>query len=215
MEEFIAAVLVFVSIIGWIIKLTRQSEMNQRRHDRERRRGRRGNEVDDFMDESNRGRSSRSDFIEDDDIVVVSQPKRRPPRRSPRSRDEVWREQSGRSEQPTQQPAPRKPVTAPPKRESLADRHIESSVGAHVRDAMSPHLSQHVAQDLPHFVDNAVKKDLGVSTSGARARRETTGRPMTAADTVRALLKSRKGVRQAILISEVLSPPLALRSKKQ
>ncbi|MEZ5940122.1 MAG: hypothetical protein R3C18_01940 [Planctomycetaceae bacterium] len=212
MEAFIAFILVVVSIIGWVIKLTRQSEMNQRRHDR-RRRGRR-NEVDDFMDETGRGRSDRSELVDADDIEVVSEPRRRAPRRTPRSRDEVWREQSGRSQQQPPKPAPRRPVPQPPKRESLADRHMTSSVGEHVREAMAPHLGSRVSGDLPHAIDAAVSRDLGTSVSGQRARRETTGRPLTPADTVRALLKSRKGVRQAIMINEVLSPPLGLRKKK-
>ena len=109
-----------------------------------------------------------------------------------------------------QTPAKRQPKTLP-----AEDRARGSSISSHI----DTYISQHVTEHVNHGVADAVEADIVESVEshlGNRAAELPTlthsgDRESTRADTFRQLLKSRKGVRQAILLNEVLSRPRVLR----
>lgn len=204
MGNIVVVLIVFIGIVSWIVNFARQSEMQQKQKERRQRRGRSPMAVDDFIDDSE---------------IEVVQPGRRDTQNKSRSRDDVWREQSGRNRpqpqrqaasQPAraQRAAPQRkkqspaPVPAPtPEATRLADRHMQSSVGAHVD------------RDVPHTIGAAVTRDLGTSNSGEQATLETTGRRDTPASLLRKALATSQGVRTAMMFSEILGPPLARRDR--
>lgn len=107
----------------------------------------------------------------------------------------------------TQQPQP--PVAeaaAVPSRpgEQLSARHVQSSIGASVQ------------RDLPHQVDLAVSSHLGnfnaegTTSQGQQARADTTSRRVAPAAALVQLLRSPEGVRQAVLLNEILKRPRIL-----
>ena len=84
--------------------------------------------------------------------------------------------------------------------------HVDSYIGDHVKTHMGRDVDAHVKKEI----DERVKSHLGSQSSQAV---EMTGQPVNeyaASDLLKAL-KSPEGVRQAILVSEILSRPRALR----
>ncbi|MEZ6059596.1 MAG: hypothetical protein R3C19_04470 [Planctomycetaceae bacterium] len=129
-------------------------------------------------------------------------PKQRKPRPSPAVR------------QP-ERPKPRVAQQSVTKRAPLAARQqVGTGIGSHV----DQYISQHVSQHLDHDVDESVTADIVNSVNshlGSRDREmpALTGNRQAASpagDIVR-LLRNPEGIRQAILINEVLTRPRALR----
>lgn len=84
--------------------------------------------------------------------------------------------------------------------------HVESYIGDHVKSHMGRDVDAHVKKEI----DERVKSHLGSQSSQAV---EMSGKPANehaATDLLKAL-KSPEGVRQAIMVHEVLSRPRALR----
>ncbi|MDA1231100.1 MAG: hypothetical protein O2856_10020 [Planctomycetota bacterium] len=98
---------------------------------------------------------------------------------------------------------------------SSADRSPGSGVGAHV-DAF---IRQHVSSHIGHQIDANVKQDisdqvrshLGEDKNKQTDPTATTSHGSAAAGDLLSALRSPQGVRQAILIAEVLGKPKALR----
>lgn len=98
---------------------------------------------------------------------------------------------------------------------SSGDRSPGSGVGAHV-DAF---IGQHVSSHIGHQIDANIKQDirdpvrshLGEDKNKQPVPTGTTSHGSAAAGDLLSALRSPQGVRQAILIAEVLGKPKALR----
>lgn len=208
-----------ISVFSWIIK---QVNVNKRPQPAPRRpqpvaaarprNDRIQQEIDQFLKEAanRRAPQGRGDVLDADDIEIVSPPaaaRRPPPSRRPAT-----------AAAPTRRPA--QPVQAappPPRRpgEELAGRHIQNSPGLgqqaveQSRQRMDERVAAQAAQHLPHAVDKGVSQHLGafaaeapiVAGSGTRAP----------AAVLLAALGSPAGVRQAVIMQEILQRPRALR----
>lgn len=107
--------------------------------------------------------------------------------------------------------SPRQPLSE----HHLRDDHkFESTVGKHVSQYMQEgHVGQHVTDHLTHDVNKSVSSHLGVFANEAPTWQEyDEPRGIDASIELFALLRSPDGVRQAILVNEVLSRPLGLRN---
>ena len=96
-----------------------------------------------------------------------------------------------------------------------ADRSPGSGVGAHVDSFIGQHVKSHIGNQLSDSVktdiNDQVRSHLGEDKNQPSAPTAATTHGSVAAGDLLLALRSPQGVRQAILISEVLSKPKALR----
>lgn len=117
-----------------------------------------------------------------------------------------------------QRRAATKPADSP--RQPLSEHHLrdehkfESTVGKHVSQYMREgKVSQHVTEHLSHDINKSVDSHLGSFENEAPTWQEyDEPSGVDASQELLALLRSPGGIRQAILVNEVLSRPLGLRN---
>ena len=118
-----------------------------------------------------------------------------------------------------QQSRPGKKQSGPTARPSAkpvgTDRSPGSGVGAHVDTFIGQHVKSHIGNQLADSVkadiSDQVRSRLGEDKNRPSAPTAATTHGSAAAGDLLSALRSPQGVRQAILISEVLSKPKALR----
>ncbi|MEJ7592381.1 MAG: hypothetical protein WKF77_12590 [Planctomycetaceae bacterium] len=117
-----------------------------------------------------------------------------------------------------QQPPRKKHGGAPPKPSAKSvggDRSPGSGVGAHVDSFIGQHVKSHIGQQLAdsgkNEINDQVRSHLGEDRNKPSAPTAATTHGSAAAGDLLLALRSPEGVRQAILMSEVLSKPKALR----
>lgn len=217
---FVAVIVMM--FIGWIMNLVNkqnrpaQAARGRRRQPPRRGEGRLQSEIDSFLEEVGGRRPQRE--TEEVPIEIVEEEERRPPRRPPRRRP--------KSRPPARPPRPSQEAaasTASPT-ERLSERHLKSTIGStKLGEGLRSHLQQYMADD---HVDAQVAKDLSHrvgSEWAAHPEREARGggniefaspharEAALAANQIASLLRNPAGVRQAILVSEILSPPKSRR----
>jgi hypothetical protein len=214
-----------ISVISWIIKQVNENKKPQPAPRRPQaaprpRNDRIQQEIDQFLKDAanRRAPQPRADVLDVDDIEIVSPPpmaRRPPPPRRP---------------QPSTPAAPRRvpPAQASPGSprrpgQELAGRHITTAptlgqqAGAASRQRMDERVTAQAAQHLPHAVDQSVSQHLGVFAAGtppvAGAGSQGAARDVarTAAASLLLALRSPAGVRQAVIMQEILQRPRALR----
>jgi hypothetical protein len=126
-----------------------------------------------------------------------------------RSKKRRPREQQSQRRAPRQRSEQRQTEATPVSAHSLG-----TGVSEHVDTYISQHVVEHVESHVDDFVEvdivDSVESHLGDrSAELPELTRTETPRPTTA-DEFRSLLRSRSGVRQAILLNEVLKKPRAL-----
>lgn len=85
--------------------------------------------------------------------------------------------------------------------------HVESYIGQHVKS----HIGKQIGDAVQHDISDQVRSHLGDDKNKQAAPTATSTHGSAAAGDLLAALRSPQGVRQAILISEVLGKPKALR----
>lgn len=95
-------------------------------------------------------------------------------------------------------------------------RNLGSGVAQHVDSFIGDHVRSHMGRDVDNFVqkdiEERVKSHLG-SQSSAPVEMLATGQSSFSAENILSVLKTPAGVRQAILVNEILSRPKSLRKK--
>ncbi|MBT6154825.1 MAG: hypothetical protein HOL01_02115 [Planctomycetaceae bacterium] len=206
---------IVMMFVGWIMNLVnknkeRPAQAARRQARRPPREGgeRLHSEIDNFLQEVGGGRRQADVKLEEfDDLEIELVPEeeqvRKPRRRRPQSQS------PRRKSQPAEQ------VKTP-----LSERHLETTAGSSdLGGGLREHQQEFLQQD--HISDEVVG-DLGRRTGGGAARRKTARRPDVNPEAVRGTAASMSGgiveilrnpatVRQAILISEILSPPKSRR----
>ncbi len=98
---------------------------------------------------------------------------------------------------------------------STSDRSAGSGVGAHVDSFIGQHVKSHIGNQIQESVksdiSNQVKSHLGERSNPDPTAAAATAHGSVAAADILAALRNPAGVRQAILMSEILSKPKALR----
>lgn len=116
---------------------------------------------------------------------------------------------------PPVQPAPsqHRPVTTLADRQAPGTQDLGGSVRAHLNEYMETRIEKQVANDLRDTVAANVQSHLGQFTASKEPKRATTSVAATierrAEHPIVALLRNPAGVRQAIIIKEVLARPSA------
>ncbi|MFO1022011.1 MAG: hypothetical protein U0903_15160 [Planctomycetales bacterium] len=103
--------------------------------------------------------------------------------------------------------------------DAVAERHINTTqdlntqVNKHVQQHLNTQtLTETVQRDLSDKVSESVREHLGDSRRSQEPEKKA---PVSQAKILRKLLGSRQGVQQAIIINEILQPPLARRATRQ
>ena len=95
------------------------------------------------------------------------------------------------------------------------ERSLGSGINKHVDSYISRHVAEHIETDVDDFVEahivDSVENHLGNRSTELPALTSSGTKQPTSASEFRKLLKSRSGVRQAILLNEVLTRPRSLR----
>ncbi|TWT56912.1 hypothetical protein KOR42_02680 [Thalassoglobus neptunius] len=228
-ESFFGVVFFLIAFVGWVVNLINQSQGKgganppNRRGQRPKAQVKRKtqNQIDQFLNQARNQRNDRKQG-QTDDVEVVAEPgqtKRRPPKRR-RSRREIWEEQTKQQQQKAT-PPPTKPLAQQPQsRQNTPSRRRTSQSDISERRAQSETKKPSRKQEnLPHAVDQSVAEHLSVFSAG---RSDSTGQIGLAATTRNArsqgnlignLLRSKDGIKNAILLNEILSPPAALRNR--
>lgn len=182
-------VLIF-SVVGWLVNLANSQnnppvpQKQRPRPPRPRRQGQRmQNEIDIFLKEV-RGEET----VSDDDVVVESVP--------PKSA----RQRRTRTASPPPQPPPTK------SQESRRLGSVEANLDSHVGESLSSH---HLASPMGEDPSQGERPDYrGVGEMVAIQKgRSTSALP------VMQMLRDRQGLRNAILVNEILSKPKSLREE--
>jgi len=217
----IAVIFGLISFIGWVMN---QVNGAQKTPPPPRKRAPRDRTIQDEIDQflSDREGKPRPDRRKDEEILtpdqveLIEEPRRKPVPKPVQQKP-----------RPKPKPAPQKAQPARPQPQRIQKPATEQSTttvthpGRHaaqlgkefqqqVTQAMAPRLASTVGKDLPHSVDQSVTQHLGrFSGSGTRAPTDA-GRH---AASVVAMIRNPDSVRAAIIINEILSPPLASRKK--
>lgn len=174
------------------------------------------------MNNMNSSVPSDSSFLPELNQQGVPRPAARAPRpqqnqRPQKSQNSRNAQRGQQSRQKQQQPAKNK--NAPQKGSAnpsiSGPRSSGSGVGAHVESFIGQHVKSHIGKQISDAVKNdindQVRSHLGDDKNQPAAPAAATTHGSAAAGDLLAALRSPQGVRQAILISEVLGKPKALR----
>lgn len=111
----------------------------------------------------------------------------------------------------TQQEQQQRKKRTPPRR-----RQVGSGISEHVDEYINQHVAEHIDNDVEEYVEativDSVEDHLG-NRKTEMPRSTATAKKESPAKEVAALLRDPGGVRNAILINEILSRPAVLRRK--
>lgn len=207
-----------ISFVSWIINQVNQAKPPQGRPRGQRpqraprpRNDRVQQEIDQFLQEATGRRQKKEEVLSADEIEIVERP--RPTRRPPPQR------------RPPPRPAPgaEKPRVRPG--QEISSRHLTGQekfgqgVSQHLQTHMAQRVSNEAALHLPHNVDASVSAHLGeftaddATTTGSMGQVSTTSNRRTAASFLLAALRQPGGIRNAIVMQEILQPPKSLRDR--
>lgn len=147
--------------------------------------------------------------------AVVSRPSQN--QKPQKTQNTATGQRGQQSRQKQQQPAGNK--NTPPKRSTSTStsgsRASGSGVGSHVDSFIGQHVKSHIGKQIgdavQHNINDQVRSHLGEDKNKQTPPVATTTHGSAAAGDLLKALRSPEGVRQAILISEVLGKPKALR----
>jgi hypothetical protein len=218
----IAIAFMVISFIGWLSNLINGAQKPGQRPPQQQPRPRPPqnkklrDEIESFMrDAQGKGQPKQKarpeEVLSADDITVSSTAPRQPPRQK----------QSKPSKSKPQAPPP--PRSQPPLRKSVgqdvSQRTVETtSLGQNVKQHVSQHMAERVgaiaSRDVEPTVDDTVAAHFSPFSGDAAG-----GRPPGPADTMSAadllkLLRNPQGVRNALVLGEVLRPPVAMRRRE-
>ena len=204
----IIPIFVFIAVVAGIISSIKESltaKPKQQNAPPENQRSRAQSEIAAFLSGS---------------AAPAQRPPQQPPQGSQRPMNQPAPQQLAQPQRPKQKqkqkPQRAELAEAQPKRtpQPKPERTIGSGVREHVDAYIGDHVKTHMGRDVDAHVkkeiDERVKSHLGSQSSQAV---EMTGQPVNeyaASDLLKAL-KSPEGVRQAILVSEILARPKVLR----
>lgn len=213
MEFQIILFLIFgvMALIRALSRNAQEQQQPQAQAGRPDRRRKVQNDIDDFLAEVSQTSGNRPRGTRAGSSAAGSKSRPR------RARSQQQRPQR-RKPQRRQQPRP-KQVRAEVQPSSLRDESSARSLGSGISEHVDTYISQHVADHIDSKVDDYVEVDIVESVDRRLGSRDAE-MPVTAdamtddvtpADQFRQLLSSRQGIRQAILLNEVLQRPRILR----
>ncbi len=220
MEKLI--LILVISFAIWIFNLINQSKAKGRVDAGPKRpvgppRDRRvQNEIDVFLKDIGGGRKIEN--AQDDDIFIeiVPDEERAVTQQQRRVGRSIQRQRSLQPKPVAETPQAQPPIHQRPgsgidEREGPGSTDLGGGVRQHVSEHMRDGMvAEHVQQHLTHDVNEGVTQHLGISRRDLKTQQRVEQSPPKVHPIVK-LLHNPSGMRQAILLSEVLSPPKGLR----
>lgn len=222
-EGFFGIVFFLIAFVGWVINLVNQNQEAQKRlpkgpgspQVRSQTKSETQREIEQFLKQSQRSPERMSEF-EVDDVEVIAPPTRRAPPRRRRTREEIIAEQSGTT------PALQKPQRSETRPQSVNER---KSLSRKKKRANLPNKVQATSKftamieaDLPHAVEQSVSSHLqnftaeSPTSTGQLGISSTTRNRKSKGNLIGTLLRTKGGIRNAIILNEILSPPKSRRN---
>ncbi|QDT32282.1 hypothetical protein [Thalassoglobus polymorphus] len=234
LESFFGIVVFLIALMGWIVNLVSQNQppKNQRGPQQRRPTPRQSgvqNEIDQFLKQSRReggrvSRPSRPSGTEEVEVISPPPSRRPPPPRRRRTRDEILAEQAGQ-QPPRSNPLPAKPKPTRKRPDSSQRSSIESSksrskqsqqasaAAAQAPQKVSQSIDEHVKSHVPHLPHvTATSSPTVIGQIGGVTK---VSKRKSNKNSFAALLNSRAGIRNAVVLNEILSPPKALRNNSK
>ena len=199
----ITIVVIVFAFISWISNLISRKQQGQRGQAGGRppqpRNRELASEIDSFLEEVTGNRPTERATIELVSDEELQQ--RRGTTRQRRARSERFEKKPQHLERPGSNIAQRK---------GPGSGNLGSNLTSHLADYMAEdHVDDHVEEHLTHAVDQNVSEHLGSFSGGSSARSEAIESRGRTPDEhpIAAILRSPDGVRQAVILTEILSRP--------
>ena len=175
-------------------------------------------EIDEFLQQQGGGRKARPVEVQLDEIELVEEPPRRRPSPVVKPTKTPRKQQQAASPPRPKTPQPVTPATRPSALPTQVTRRGETAVGSsdfggglreHVQTAMAERVAAQAQRDIPHLstqVNEMVRSDLGVFSVSGKTDAVRSG-----SSSLIQMLQNPKTARQAVLMSEIMGRPRALR----
>ena len=217
-DLIVPAIFGLISLFAWISNVLKKNQEEQIRRNAPQKRPKDQKvrrEIEEFLQQQRTGRpSSRSnEMIETDFVEVIDESanRRRPsPVVPPSKTSKANRKpapQKPKAPVPSRTPAPQSPSRSP--MGNLSQAPFGADLREHVSQAMAERMKAQVERDLPHLassVSDQVQADLGVFSVSKKA----TAQRSTASPLIQ-MLSNPQTAQQAVLMSEIMGRPKALR----
>ena len=189
--DVVPILFIAIALITGFLNFLKEKKNAAEAQDMRRRKGARGNQRDDEL----------AQFL---DEVATSdtkpQPRKRQQRKRPTQRDRSQQRQKRREQNMQSEERPRR---SPAKSSSVASRHLETEELSQVSDR---HVTSSV--ESRHLESKVAEQHLYETDGGATAATEE-----SKIHPIAVLLARPGGIRDAIMLNEVLQPPLSRRGK--
>jgi len=214
MQWVIIAIFIFLRIIFSLSKAA--NEKGQKQQPRAQadpgRKQRVQSEIEAFLSEVSGKKQPREN---DDNDAQLAQRRQQQAQRKAEAKRRQREEHQRRQKQEVQKSRRREPQASTSKSRHKGERKVGTGIGAHVDQYIGKHVSEHIDQDFGEYVDATIvdsvddhlgKRNLEMPTMAASSTKTT-----AAATSIAALLRNPEGVRNAIIVNEILSRPRPLR----
>jgi hypothetical protein len=200
--EIIGIIFLVISALGWFVKAIKgdggAANPPVRRPDGNRL------EIESFLEEISSTKPNRPPAKPD-------RPARPPERSRPAAAKTVKKPQKPPRPQQAAQPQKEPKRASPLSEQHLAKSNLGEGLRTHVSGYLQPdHIAGEVAQDLAGVLPTKTRAEIGRGPSVSGVTTSTEAKPI---HPLIGLLQDPQGVRQAIVLQEVLQRPKALRAK--
>ena len=193
--QIIGLIIFTVSVLSWFVNLVQGNQQNQAPRPKNRPRDPVKSELEKFLQEvvGNKGQQEKK----------RPAPPPVPQQKQPRAAND---KKGGKAKPPQQRPAKTETATQRPGERAAASHLQSSALGQGVRSKLLDHMEPNrIGAAVQQDIDSAVRKDLGSNATSDAIQRAGNIHPLAKA------LRDPQGVRQAILLNEILSRPKSLR----
>jgi len=212
------AIFGLISLFAWISNVLKKNQEEQIRRNASQKRPKDQKvrrEIEEFLQQQKTGRPTRpaNEIFETDFVEVVEEPSSRrrptpvvPPTKTPKANRKPAPQKAKApvpSRTPPPQPSSRSPVG------NLSRAPLGADLREHVSQAMAERVKAQAERDLPHLASSVaeqVKADLGEFSVSKKATA-----PRSTASPLIQMLIDPQSARQAVLMSEIMGRPKALR----
>lgn len=194
-SQIIGLIIFTVSVLSWLVNIVQGNQQNQAPRPKNRPRDPAQNELEQFLQEV---------------VGNQGQPEKKrpappvPQQKQPRATND---KKGGKAKPQQQRPAKAESATQRPGERAAASHLQTSALGQGVRSHLHDHMEPNrIGAAVQQDIDSAVRKDLGSDATSDSIHRAGNIHPLARA------LRDPQGVRQAILLNEILSRPKSLRT---
>ncbi|MEO2016328.1 MAG: hypothetical protein ABGZ53_18365 [Fuerstiella sp.] len=211
MQWIVIAIFIFLRIIFSISKAANEKgqKQQQRVQANPGRQQRVQSEIEAFLSEVSGNKQPRKSERSEAELAEQRQ------RQLKRKAEAKRRQYEEQQKQKTQQRRRLEPQASTSKSRHVGERKVGSGVAAHVDQYIGQHVTEHINHDVDEYVDativDSVEEHLGSRNLEMPSTTVGSQESSLAAASIAKMLRSPEGVRNAIIINEILARPRPLR----